>query len=38
MDPHKNLFKDLVKGDDDLVDKHRDFYDEYLAVNHLLWR
>jgi len=21
-----------VKGDGDLVDKHRDFYDEYLAV------
>ncbi|HEV7409006.1 MAG TPA: polyhydroxyalkanoate depolymerase, partial [Bradyrhizobium sp.] len=32
MDAHKNLFKDLVKGDGDLVDKHRDFYDEYLAV------
>src|ERR1700692_2488920 len=32
MDNHKNLFKDLVKGDGDLVDKHRDFYDEYLAV------
>jgi poly(3-hydroxybutyrate) depolymerase len=26
------LFKNLVKGDGDLVDKHRDFYDEYLAV------
>jgi len=24
--------RDLVKGDGDLVDKHRDFYDEYLAV------
>jgi poly(3-hydroxybutyrate) depolymerase len=32
MDAHKKLFKDLVKGDGDLVDKHRDFYDEYLAV------
>jgi poly(3-hydroxybutyrate) depolymerase len=32
MDAHKNLFKNLVKGDGDLVDKHRDFYDEYLAV------
>src|SRR5258705_11686417 len=32
MDAHKNPFKNLVKGDGDLVDKHRDFYDEYLAV------
>jgi poly(3-hydroxybutyrate) depolymerase len=32
MDAHKNLFMNLVKGDGDLVDKHRDFYDEYLAV------
>jgi poly(3-hydroxybutyrate) depolymerase len=32
MDAHKKLFADLVKGDGDLVDKHRDFYDEYLAV------
>jgi poly(3-hydroxybutyrate) depolymerase len=32
MDAHKRLFKNLVKGDGDLVDKHRDFYDEYLAV------
>jgi poly(3-hydroxybutyrate) depolymerase len=32
MDAHKSLFKNLVKGDGDLVDKHRDFYDEYLAV------
>src|SRR5712664_2114369 len=32
MNAHKNLFKNLVKGDGDLVDKHRDFYDEYLAV------
>ena len=31
-DAHKALFKNLVKGDGDLVDKHRDFYDEYLAV------
>ncbi len=28
----QGLFKNLVKGDGDLVDKHRDFYDEYLAV------
>jgi poly(3-hydroxybutyrate) depolymerase len=32
MDAHKQLFANLVKGDGDLVDKHRDFYDEYLAV------
>lgn len=32
MDAHKKLFQNLVKGDGDLVDKHRDFYDEYLAV------
>ena len=32
MDAHKRLFANLVKGDGDLVDKHRDFYDEYLAV------
>ena len=32
MDAHKKLFANLVKGDGDLVDKHRDFYDEYLAV------
>ena len=31
-DAHKALFSNLVKGDGDLVDKHRDFYDEYLAV------
>src|SRR5436305_14043862 len=35
MDAHKKLFQDLVKGDGDLVDKHRDFYDEYLAVMYL---
>jgi poly(3-hydroxybutyrate) depolymerase len=32
MDAHQRLFENLVKGDGDLVDKHRDFYDEYLAV------
>ena len=31
-DAHKRLFADLVKGDGDLVDKHVEFYDEYLAV------
>lgn len=32
VNAHKSLFENLVKGDGDLVDKHRDFYDEYLAV------
>src|SRR3974390_272921 len=32
VDAHNDLFRNLVKGDGDLVDKHRDFYDEYLAV------
>ncbi len=29
---HKDLFKHLVEGDGDSAEKHRDFYDEYLAV------
>ncbi len=29
---HQDLFKDLVKGDGDGASRHRDFYDEYLAV------
>lgn len=29
---HQDLFKHLVEGDGDSADKHRDFYDEYLAV------
>jgi len=29
---HKNLFNDLVRGDGDSAEKHREFYDEYLAV------
>ena len=29
---HKDLFKHLVAGDGDSATKHRDFYDEYLAV------
>ncbi|WP_201401684.1 polyhydroxyalkanoate depolymerase [Kaistia sp. 32K] len=29
---HQDLFKHLVAGDGDSADKHRDFYDEYLAV------
>lgn len=29
---HRNLFHNLVRGDGDSADKHRDFYDEFLAV------
>ncbi|ACP27103.1 polyhydroxyalkanoate depolymerase [Sinorhizobium fredii NGR234] len=29
---HKEFFAHLVKNDGDAADKHRDFYDEYLAV------
>jgi poly(3-hydroxybutyrate) depolymerase len=29
---HYDMFKHLVKGDGDSAEKHRDFYDEYLAV------
>jgi poly(3-hydroxybutyrate) depolymerase len=29
---HHDLFKHLVEGDGDSAEKHRDFYDEYLAV------
>ena len=32
IDAHKDLFLHLVKGDGDGADKHREFYDEYLAV------
>ncbi|WP_040308306.1 polyhydroxyalkanoate depolymerase [Afipia felis] len=32
LEAHQKLFDNLVKGDGDLVDKHREFYDEYLAV------
>ena len=32
VDAHSNLFVHLVKGDGDSVQKHREFYDEYLAV------
>jgi len=32
VDAHSNLFFHLVKGDGDSVTKHREFYDEYLAV------
>jgi len=29
---HKDLFQHLVEGDGDSAEKHKDFYDEYLAV------
>lgn len=29
---HKEFFEHLVKNDGDAAEKHRDFYDEYLAV------
>jgi poly(3-hydroxybutyrate) depolymerase len=29
---HRDLFHNLIKGDGDSADKHREFYDEYLAV------
>ena len=29
---HNDLFLDLVRGDGDSAEKHREFYDEYLAV------
>lgn len=29
---HHDMFQNLVKGDGDSIDKHRSFYDEYLAV------
>lgn len=29
---HKDFFQHLVRGDDESAEKHRDFYDEYLAV------
>jgi poly(3-hydroxybutyrate) depolymerase len=32
MDAHKDLYFNLVKGDGDSAQKHREFYDEYLAV------
>src|SRR5256884_6097711 len=32
MDAHSNLFVHLVQGDGDSAQKHREFYDEYLAV------
>ncbi len=32
VDAHIGHFYDLVKGDEDSVEQHRKFYDEYLAV------
>jgi poly(3-hydroxybutyrate) depolymerase len=32
IEAHKQLFMNLVKGDGDSAHKHKDFYDEYLAV------
>lgn len=29
---HRHLFQNLIKGDGDSADKHREFYDEFLAV------
>ena len=32
IEAHKQLFMHLVKGDGDSAGKHKEFYDEYLAV------
>jgi len=32
IEAHRNLFRHLVDGDGDSATKHREFYDEYLAV------
>jgi poly(3-hydroxybutyrate) depolymerase len=32
LEAHRNLFHHLVQGDGDSAQKHREFYDEYLAV------
>ena len=32
QDAHQKYFNDLVAGDGDSADKHREFYDEYLSV------
>jgi poly(3-hydroxybutyrate) depolymerase len=32
IEAHRNLFLNLVKGDGEPAQKHREFYDEYLAV------
>ena len=32
IEAHRNLFHHLIQGDGDSAQKHREFYDEYLAV------
>jgi poly(3-hydroxybutyrate) depolymerase len=32
MNAHMDMFRHLVEGDGDSAEKHRDFYDEYMAV------
>ncbi len=32
IEAHRELFRNLVKGDGDSAQKHKEFYDEYLAV------
>ncbi|MGL5116319.1 MAG: polyhydroxyalkanoate depolymerase [Beijerinckiaceae bacterium] len=32
MNAHWDMYSNLVRGDGDSVDKHQDFYDEYMAV------
>ncbi|WP_375466023.1 polyhydroxyalkanoate depolymerase [uncultured Methylobacterium sp.] len=32
VDAHSDMFGHLVRGDGDSAERHRDFYDEYLAV------
>jgi poly(3-hydroxybutyrate) depolymerase len=32
IEAHRELFRNLVKGDGDSAHKHKEFYDEYLAV------
>jgi poly(3-hydroxybutyrate) depolymerase len=32
LEAHRDLFQNLVKGDGDSAQKHKEFYDEYLAV------
>lgn len=32
VDAHKELFRNLIRGDGDSAEKHRAFYDEFLAV------
>ena len=32
LEAHRELFRNLVKGDGDSATKHREFYDEYMAV------